>query len=161
MSSSRRARRRDARLVPVALGVWLVAAVLLGRPVLAPGSALVLWLSAGAALLVAPRLSTRWRTAVTLLAVTLAAGGAVAVHLVSAEPARAAVRAEAVDGGRVLSLDITAVGKIERSPTGFRFDGVLHSLQLGDQEPVPVPGVAVLVRAAEIPEGVDLGARLP
>ncbi|MGB4778812.1 ComEC/Rec2 family competence protein, partial [Microbacterium sp.] len=63
-----------------------------------------------------------------------------------------------IAGGRSLSIEATAVGKIERSGDGWRFDARLENLRFGDTRfanPVPI-----VIRTAEVPDGLDLGGRV-
>lgn len=157
--SVRTARRRDLRLVPIALAAWLSAGVATHAPAAAAPIAWAAWCAVAALLLAAWRMPSG-RTALALAAVALACAGAVAGHAALAEPARAAAAGLDVDGGRVLSVRATVVGKVERGAAGWRFDAVTERIGYGDRVfTAPVP---VLVRAADtdtVP-GLELGAEV-
>ncbi|QRY41060.1 ComEC/Rec2 family competence protein [Microbacterium hominis] len=153
----RRLRRRDARLVPVAAAAWLVAGLLTAQAEVSGVVATALWAASTAVLLCAVRRG-RAAPACALIAVALAASGAVAMQVAAAQPTRAVVAAADTTGGRALSVMATAVGKIERSATGWRFDAILERLEYGDT--VISAAAPVLVRTAEVPTGLDLGARV-
>jgi competence protein ComEC len=157
--SGRRARRRDARLVPVAAAAWIAAAWSTAHAAQAGAAALVLWIGAvlavGVAVLAA---RTRPRMAPGIAAVVLACAAGVCTHVATTEPARSAAAALPTAGGRALTIEATAVGKIERSTTGWRFDARLDDLRVGDTrftQPVPL-----VIRSAEVPAGLDLGGRV-
>ncbi|WP_454112491.1 ComEC/Rec2 family competence protein [Microbacterium aurum] len=157
--SGRRARRRDARLVPVAAAAWIAAAWSTAHAAQAGAAALVLWIGAvlavGVAVLAA---RTRPRMAPGIAAVVLACAAGVCTHVATTEPARSAAAALPTAGGRALTIEATAVGKIERSTTGWRFDARLDVLRVGDTrftQPVPL-----VIRSAEVPAGLDLGGRV-
>lgn len=154
----RTARRRDLRLVPVAAAAWAAAAVATHAPAASPGIAAGLWLLVAAAVGVACRMPGPRRTTLSVAAVALACAAAAASHVAFAQPARAAASALEIDGGRVISVEATVVGKVERGAAGWRFDAVAERIAYGDRLfAAPVP---VLVRAAEAPAGLDLGARV-
>ncbi|WP_294978151.1 ComEC/Rec2 family competence protein [uncultured Microbacterium sp.] len=151
--------------MPVAAGAWLTAGVVTGAPDAAASAAVLLWAIAFVVLvaLVRPR---RWggsgvgRVAHVLAhaAIVVGVAAGVASHVAAALPARAAVAAAEVSGGRSLTVDVVAVGKIERGASGWRFDAVLERLAYGDTAiTTPVP---VLVRTGDVPPGLDLGARV-
>ena len=155
--SGRRLRRRDARLVPAAAGAWLAAGVLTASAEASPAVAAATWTATAVAVLCALRrgqAAARW----ALIAIALAACAAVATQVAAAAPARAAVAAAETDGGRALSVIATAVGKIERGAAGWRFDALLERLTYGDT--VIAVSAPILVRAADVPAGLDLGARV-
>jgi len=166
--------------VPAAASAWLVAGLLTAH---SSGAAVVagcLWLATAGIVvtLVAVRGSTRprggtrpwrgtrqwhgtrpWGTGVwALAAIVLAASAGVATQVAASHPARAEVAAAETSGGRALSLIMTVVGKIERSAAGWRFDATLERLDYGDT--VIARSVPVLVRSADVPAGIDLGARV-
>ncbi|WP_312676405.1 ComEC/Rec2 family competence protein [Microbacterium sp.] len=161
--SGRRARRRDARLVPVAAAAWIAAAWATAQPAQAGVVALVLWMAAVLAVAVAivaarGRPGMGMRLAPGIAAVVLACAAGVCTHVAAAEPARTAAADLPTAGGRALTIEATAVGKIERSATGWRFDARLDELRVGDTrftQPVPL-----VIRTAEVPVGLDLGGRL-
>ena len=98
------------------------------------------------------------RTALALCAVALAAGGAVAAHVATAAPARAALAAVDVDGGRWVDYTLTVTGKVEPSAAGVRFDAVTTRVAYGDSDrAVAAP---VVVRATEGESSLDVGATL-
>ncbi len=153
--SLRSARRRDLRLVPVALGAWVIAAITTRYPEAAVLSAAALWCGAITSLLLAAA-TERGRTLLAILAVALAAAGGVAGHVAFAQPARAAAAALDLDGGRFVEVSAQVVGKVERSATGWRFDAIATRVAYGaEADDVAVP---VLVRVADRPDGLDLGA---
>ena len=142
---------------------WLAAALATLHAELAAPAAAVLWLAAGGVLVVATRRGVRRTAWWAVLAVCLAAAAAVCTHVAVAEPARAAARSLEISGGRALVVEVTAVGKIERSATGWRFDATLDRAWLGARTGEPQSfgsGVPVLVRIDEAPPELDLGARL-
>lgn len=165
--SGRRARRRDARLVPVAAAAWIAAAWSTAHAAQAGAVALVLWMAAvlavGVAVVAArgrPGMGMRLAPGVApgIAAVVLACAAGVCTHVATAEPARSAAAALPTAGGRALTIEATAVGKIERSTTGWRFDARLDDLRVGDTrftQPVPL-----VIRTAEVPAGLDLGGRV-
>lgn len=167
--SMRRLRRRDARLVPVAAAAWLAAAGAITHPGMAGAAAAVLWACAAVAAVGAVRCGTRRSRrvrrapALALAAVALAASAAVCTHVAAAAPLRAAAADLQISGGRALTIDAVAVGKIERSADGFRFDALLERVRVGDAGSGAATfgaGVPVVVRSATAPRALDLGARL-
>ncbi|MFT4052388.1 MAG: ComEC/Rec2 family competence protein [Microbacterium sp.] len=137
--------------MPVAAAAWAAAAWATLHEESAATGALVLWIATVAVVVTLGVAARSRRTWVALLAVSLAAGAAVCTHVGAAEPARAQVRALDVSGGRMLTLEVTAVGKIERSATGWRFDATLDGARLGDSltaRSVPA-GIPVLVRLSD------------
>ncbi|PZU46235.1 MAG: competence protein ComEC [Microbacterium sp.] len=155
-----RARRRDARLVPVAAAAWIAAALTIVHPDAAVAAAITGWLGAGTALLLAARMTAGRRTWCALCAVCLAAAAAASTHVALAEPARSALREVDVSGGRSLILELTAVGKIEHSAVGWRFDGTVQSVRAGSGPVTVIADVPVVVRSSEGPPGLDLGSRV-
>lgn len=156
--SSRTARRRDLRLVPVALAAWGAAGVATHLPTASPGIAAGLWALTAGLLAVASRTPGRRRADAALAAVALACAAAVASHVALAQPARAAASALEVDGGRVIAVDANVVGKVERGASGWRFDALTERIAYGDRAfTAPVP---VVVRTGDAPAGLDLGARI-
>ncbi|MBN9177358.1 MAG: ComEC/Rec2 family competence protein [Microbacterium sp.] len=147
-------------MVPVAASAWLTAVLLTLSPEVAGAAALVGWVAAVLLLGVAARVRQPTRTWCALGSVTLAVAAAVATHVALALPARDALARTEVDGGRVLTAQVRAVGKIEPSADGWRFDGVLDRLQRGnDREGAEeFGGVPVVVRLSARPDGLDLGA---
>lgn len=163
-TGGRRARRRDARLVPVAAGAWIAGGTLTVHAGIAGTAAAVLWVAAAASVMTAIILRTpgsargRTRAVAVVIGITFAVAAAVATHIAAAEPNRARVASAEIAGGRALSVEATAVGKIERSAAGWRFDAVIDRLTYGDTViAAPVP---VLIRTTEAPDGLDLGARV-
>lgn len=156
--SSRTARRRDLRLVPVAVVAWGAAGIATQVPTASPGIAAGLWAAVAAVLVVSRWMPSSTRATAALAAVALACAAAVAGHVALAQPTRAAASALDVDGGRVLTVEATVVGKVERSAVGWRFDAVTDRIAYGERAfTAPVP---VLVRADDAPPGLDLGARV-
>ncbi|MFT4213305.1 MAG: ComEC/Rec2 family competence protein, partial [Microbacterium sp.] len=156
MTSARRARRRDARLIPAAALAWVAAALSTRHPSFALGASIALWGAAAGLLAVAALVRGRGWTALAAIAFAFAA--AVCTHVAAAEPARAAVAALSIGGGRALSVEVTAVGKIERAGDAWRFDATLNDLRYGGVH--LAPQVPVLVRSEAVPDGLDLGARV-
>jgi len=166
-------RRRDARLVPVAAAAWAAAAFATTNPTTALPLAVGLWACAAGLLGLAMRDARKparaaWtRGSWALVAVAVAVAAAAATNVAAAQPARAAAASLEIDGGRALMVDATAVGKIERSTDGWRFDATLRRVRYGSSERGAVSfgeaGVPVLVRIRDRPAGLDLGAavRLP
>lgn len=154
--SRRRARRRDLRLVPVVAAAWIVAWVTTWHPPLAVGMAVVLWILAPLAVVCGARARGGWRTLAAVVAICAAGGAAVATHVAVVQPSRDAVVELPIEGGRVVELRATVVGKVERSATGWRMDAVAHEAVFGvERTPLDVP---VLVRVADVPPGLELGA---
>lgn len=149
-----RVRRRDLRMIPVAVAAWSGALIATAVPGLAGPLAVALW--AGAALaLCAP---ARWRASAVapLCAVALAAAAIVSSHVALAQPERERAASLPVSGGRSFTVDASVTGKVERSATGWRFDAVTHEITIGDT--VHAVQVPIVVRASEHPDGLDLGA---
>ncbi|MFJ6679510.1 ComEC/Rec2 family competence protein [Microbacterium sp. NPDC091382] len=153
--SVRTARRRDLRLLPVALAAWAGAGAAIVFPEHATALAVALWVAAVLGLAVAARGARP--TTVALIAVAFAVAGGAASHVALAQPAREAVAGLQITGGRSATFEVDVVGKVERSATGFRFDAITRSVTIGrDTTSVSAP---VLVRAQDRPAGLDLGAR--
>lgn len=157
------ARRRDLRLAPTAALAWLTAAACILHPGNAAGISAALWAGALVAVGLAWRGPAAVRAGSALAAVALAMGGAVGAHVAVAQGARDAVAALPVDAGRTLEFEVVAVGKIEGGAAGRRFDALLQRTRIG-QDGGQVRsfggGVPVLVRLAEVPHDLDLGARV-
>ncbi|MDT3343759.1 DUF4131 domain-containing protein [Microbacterium aquilitoris] len=152
----RTARRRDLRLLPVALAGWAGAGAAISFPEHAVALAVIFWVVAALALVIAAR--TSLPTTVALIAVAFAVAGGAASHVALAQPAREAVAGLQITGGRTAAFEVDVVGKVERSATGFRFDAITRSATIGsDSTPVSAP---VLVRVQERPAGLDLGAQV-
>ncbi|MEZ3161095.1 ComEC/Rec2 family competence protein [Microbacterium sp. BWT-B31] len=159
------------RLTPVAAASWAAAAAATLVPASAPGLALALWAAALAAIaaLVAharrgdgvPRpASRRWAVVVVL---ALAAGAAAASNVAFASPARTAVAADAIGGGRVLTIDAVVTGKVERRSDGrISFDAVATAVRAGAGAALTAAEFAVVVRVdpadVDAPEALDVGA---
>nr|WP_206686677.1 MULTISPECIES: ComEC/Rec2 family competence protein [Microbacterium] len=143
------------RLVPVALTAWLTAAIAIQLPGSAGPVAAGCGVTGIAALVIASR-RARWRTVLSLAAVSLAVAGAAAAHVAIAEPARAAVVSLDHSGGRVLEMRMLVVGKVERSGDGWRFDAQAHRIAYGQHVHTGV--VPVEVHVDDAPHGLDLGA---
>ncbi len=178
--SLRRLRRRDARLVPIAGAAWLAATLITLNADAAAPAALALWVGALIAVVLALRLRGPWRTHTALVAVAAAVAAGVCTQVAVAQPARDAAAALQIDGGRSLTFELTAVGKIERSADGWRFDALLHRALLGgrasEETAFTGAGVPVLVRlrapldaqgtgggaseSADLDPRIDLGAHL-
>lgn len=162
--SLRRLRRRDARLVPVAAAAWVAASLAILHPEGAGVAAAALWASSAVALVVALRVRDPSRTVVAIFAVALAVGAGTVTHVALAHPARVAAAALEIDGGRALTVEATAVGKLEPSATGWRVDALAERVQRGHDRAgaasFPGGGVPVVLRLADVPAGLDLGARV-
>lgn len=154
--SQRTARRRDLRLLPVAVVTWAGAGAAILFPEHAAILAAALWVAAVVVLGLAVRRARP--TALALVAVSIAVAGAAASHVAVAQPARTVVADFEITGGRSVTFEMDVVGKVERSATGFRFDAIARSVTIGrDTQPVSAP---VLVRVQERPPGLDLGAQV-
>lgn len=156
--SQRSARRRDLRLIPVALVTWLVAGLLTRFPQLSGGVALGLWATAGILLIGGhdARQRADYRRYLAIAAICAACAAATATTIAGAHSARAEVTEWQLSGGRALQADVLVVGKVERTAMGWRFDARLRSLATG---PVSrVSAAPVVVRVDAVPEGLDLGA---
>ncbi len=157
--SQRSARRRDLRLIPVALVTWLTAAVtthLPGDAGAAGAVAAALWGVVALSVLAArARRGTRRGVAITMVCAAFAAACATSVAVAAAP--REEVTAWHIYGGRALTIEASVVGKVERSAVGgWRFDARLHSIATGPLE--RASSVPVVVRVAQVPAGLDLGA---
>lgn len=140
----------------MAAAAWAAAGAATWHPSIAPGLAVVLWATAVVAVAAGARARGGWRTGAAVLAICAAGAAAVATHVAVAEPSRAAAAALPHDGGRALELRATVVGKIERTATGWRMDAIAHEALVGTaRTPLDAP---VVVRLAEAPPGLDLGA---
>ncbi|WP_454118949.1 ComEC/Rec2 family competence protein [Microbacterium lacticum] len=162
--------------MPIAGAAWLAAALITLDADAAAPAALALWVGAVIAVVLAPRLRGPWRTRTALVAVAAAVAAGVCTQVAVAQPGRDAAAALQIDGGRSLTFELTAVGKIERSADGWRFDALLHRALLGgrasEETVLTGAGVPVLVRlpapldaqgaggGASESAGIDLGARL-
>ncbi|HCJ49670.1 MAG TPA: competence protein ComEC, partial [Microbacterium sp.] len=172
--SQRSARRRDLRLLPVAGGCWASAGGGIAHPDAAAAAAWVMWAGAFVALLIGFRVRATGRRrpsgpkrpsgrggvsgALALTAVMLAFAASTVSHIAVAEPARRSVADLPIGGGRAIEIEADVVGKVESSATGYRFDALLRSVSVGEiHRPSSAP---ILVRAAERPPGLDLGARV-
>lgn len=153
--SLRTARRRDLRLIPVAVLAWLAAALAIHRPEVAAPMAFGLWAVVLAALGAAWR-RPRWRTALAVTAVALAVAGAACAHVAFAQPERAAPLSWEIDGGRMLEVRAVVVGKVERGGAGWRFDARVERVTYGAS--VHRAAIPVEVHVATAPRGLDLGA---
>ena len=118
--------------------------------------AATLWIVAPLAVACGARARGGWRTLAAVVAICAAGGAAVATHVAVVEPSRAVLAELPVEGGRTIELRATVVGKVERSATGWRMDAVAHEAVIGaERMPLDAP---VLVRIADVPSGLDLGA---
>ncbi|MFB7891166.1 ComEC/Rec2 family competence protein [Microbacterium sp. NPDC056044] len=156
---------------------WAVAAAAILAPAASPWIALTLWTLVIGLTVVVRGLSThatlpsqriRSRTRFrmprhavrrTLVIVVLAgaASAAAASHVALAQPARTAVAALALEGGRAVDVRADIVGKIERRADGsLAFDARAERLSIGDDSH-PV-NVEIAVRVS--PEDVDTLSRL-
>ncbi|WP_336631154.1 MULTISPECIES: ComEC/Rec2 family competence protein [unclassified Microbacterium] len=161
--SARRAHRRDLRLVPAAAAAWIGAAAAILHPEVAVPVSAGLWGVVVLALIAAWRAPGRMRRCCAFAAVALAAAAAATTHVAAAQPGRDRVAALPIDGGRAIRFDVVAVGKIEQTAVGHRFDALLERVRVGVDAGRDVAvgvGVPVLVRLADVPEGLDLGARV-
>ncbi|RLK49520.1 competence protein ComEC [Microbacterium telephonicum] len=171
-------RRRDLRLVPVAAAAWAAAVLATLAPDAAGGVAagagamtvaglVVVCLAArrgglvgaGVARRASPgraRVVAAAAPVLAVVAVACAAMTGVAVHVAVAAPARDALAALPVDGGRSIVFDALVVGKAEGGAIGIRFDAIVTRATVGTQ-PREVSG-PVLVRADRVPAGLDVGA---
>lgn len=159
----RRVRRRDARLVPVAATAWIAAGVAVWHADTAGVIACAAWTTAALALVAALRRAHPARTRWALCAVALAIGAAVCTHVAAAQPVRGRAADLEITGGRSLTLEVRAVGKIEPSAVGWRFEATAHRVQRGQDRSGAVSfggGVPVVVRLDDAPAGLDLGARV-
>lgn len=112
--------RTDVRLVPLAVTVWLTAALLVGRTVPSVVVAGVAALAAAAALVRARRRRARRAGRTALPGVVLCLVGVVAVAGVVAADARAArsqLLAEAAHGGTRVTVDVLVVGEPRALPS--------------------------------------------
>jgi competence protein ComEC len=158
---------RRLRVVPVAAATWVVAAIVIHVPVVAPWLSVALW-SGVIGLLIAvavrtPRTTARRRMLLlTLLALSGAA--AAASHVALAVPARDALDERVIQGGRSLAFDLVVTGKVESRAEGMlSFDAHVHSVRIGGD--VTALGIDATVRVAaadvEGPRGaLDVGARV-
>lgn len=156
--SLRQARRRDVRLVPPALCVWVTAAVVTGHPGAALLTAAALWI--GTVVLLGVAIATARRATsprfVVIAAVCLAASAAAASTVAVAAGPRGEVAEWRLGGGRALEAEVLVVGKIERSAMGWRFDALVRTIATGPL--TRAADVPVVVRVSTVPPGLDLGA---
>ncbi|MDD7929675.1 ComEC/Rec2 family competence protein [Microbacterium thalli] len=160
---SGRTHRRDLRLLPVAGVTWAAALVATRYPGLAAVGAAALWGSAFA--LVVALLGARRRVhdgrlvpVLAIAAIASAFAAASAGHVAVAHPDRERAVSLPISGGRSIVVDATVTGKVERSPTGWRFDAVTS--RIGAAEETSHASIPVVVRAAERPTGLDMGATI-
>ncbi|MGV9193136.1 ComEC/Rec2 family competence protein [Microbacterium sp. MC2] len=153
--SARGLRRRDLRLVPIAVCAWVAAAAGIHLPAAAAGIAIAAAVGCAASLGLA-RYRPKRRTVWALAAVALAVAGAAAAHVALAQPHRSAVLSLDHAGGRVLEVEAVVVGKMERSGTGWRFDAHTHRIAYGTRTHTGT--VPIQVRTDEVAAGLDLGA---
>ncbi|MCT9820154.1 ComEC/Rec2 family competence protein [Microbacterium sp. W1N] len=99
-----------------------------------------------------------WQGLAALVAVAAAVGVGVALHVAAAAPARDAVAALPVDGGRSLRLEAVVVGKVEPGAVGIRFDAHLEQVAVGSA--VQAVSAPIVVRADARVDGLDVGARV-
>ncbi len=155
--SVRRARRRDLRLVPVALAAWASAALMITFPEAAPVSAAAAALAV-VALVVAGCRRARGRGVVAIAVLCCAVAGGVALQVVLASGERAAVATLPIDGGRAVTFEAIVVGKVEAGPAGVRFDAVAVAARVAAVErTVSAP---ILVRAPAAVRHLDVGAEI-
>lgn len=150
-------------MLPVALGVWAAALIATNRPDLAVALAGVLWATACVLLPGLPVLARRRRrdarprpTWIAIAAVAVAfSAGSVSVVAMNV-PDRDQALALPLSGGRMVVIEADVTGKIEASPTGWRFDAVTSRVHAGDADvAVRVP---IIVRTPARPAGLDLGS---
>lgn len=153
-------RRRDARLVPIAVLAWGVALWAIHVPEAAGTLCLIALGLTGSALVLA------WRTHRTIFALAaIACGVAVVVsgHVAAAVDARDDATSAAVSGGRAIEVLGTVVTKVEPTTRGqLRFTVDAEVLGIGDQrQSVRVP-IMVRVPAGQVdePDRLDLGSRI-
>ncbi|WEK14434.1 MAG: ComEC/Rec2 family competence protein [Candidatus Microbacterium phytovorans] len=151
-------RARDLRLLPVVFTVWSATAIATVFPDVSGrlSVGLVALSLGGSVMLALRRLPAAAVPVCALVVAGTVLAGAAAAQVAYAEPSRAAVSALPVDGGRALSWELRVVGKVERSAHGWRFDAVSSQVTVG--EAVLRTSAPLLVRAVEIPSGVDVGA---
>ncbi|WP_424449510.1 ComEC/Rec2 family competence protein [Microbacterium arborescens] len=168
---SRSVRRRDLRLLPVAVTTWAAALLATRYPQSAALLAITLWGIAGATTFALSRVRGRgpmhghaWRTAgrgrlrAGIGIVALAFAAAAVSHVAMSAPERERVSSLPVTGGRALTVEAEVTGKIERSALGWRFDAVATRIRAGgDDTRTRVP---VAVRTSARPTGLDLGASI-
>lgn len=158
----RRARRRDLRLVPAAVGAWVAALGGASAASAAGVSALIVWALCLAALVTAARSPRSGiRATAGVAALSCAAAAAVLSHLALAQPGRGVAHLE-VDGGRALRVVAIVTGKVEPSGAGLGFDAIAERIMIGrDTHIVSLP---VTVRstgaAAEGRDALAPGARV-
>jgi len=156
--STRRARPRDLRLVPVVACVWPAAALTVIHPTAAWATATCL--TAASLILLALAARSRGIALIGVLAVAAAFGGAAAGHVALAEPARSALQSLPVDGGRSVTIDALVVGKIERGMRGWSFDAIARRALIGTAEhPLSAPVSIRIDETAAVPH-LDLGSQV-
>lgn len=146
---------RAWRLVPAAGIAWVVAALAVIHPELAPIVAAVCGCGAVATSLAAimaprPRRARMW----TLATLALVLGAIPVASVTVLDPPRAAAT-ETGDGHQV-GGEFAVVGKIETTSLGYRADAVAMSVSAG-RDPLPA-GVPVTVLMSERPDGIEIGA---
>ncbi|GLJ79230.1 ComEC/Rec2 family competence protein [Microbacterium imperiale] len=156
-------RRRDLRLLPVAGITWAAAFVATRYPGLAASGSAALWAVALALVAVLfgagrHRRIGRFASVLTVAAVAAAFAAATVSHVAVAHPERDRAARMPISGGRSVVLEAAVTGKVERSPTGWRFDAVTTRIDAAAES--LRASIPVVVRAAERPAALDLGATI-
>lgn len=148
--SVRAARRRDARLLPVAVLTWAAAASA-GGALSAPLIAALCAVGAAVLLTIAALVRDPVRSACAIAAVGCAFGAAAAAHVAVQEPGRDAA-VEALESAPTVEATVRVVGKLERYGDRWSIDAHL----------VEVAGAAldapITVTTENRPPGLDVGA---
>jgi len=153
------------RVVPVAAIAWAAALAAIFAPEAAPAVAGALW-AAGLALTAwiaaRPRRSGgAFRHAAVITVLALGAGAAAASHVALAQPARNAVTALDLDGGRAIEVEAVVVGKVERrADDALAFDAILTRIEMGDVAHIVRVEAVVRVAPGDVSDRslLDVGA---
>ncbi|WP_345802659.1 ComEC/Rec2 family competence protein [Microbacterium sp. AZCO] len=150
---------RRFRLVPVTAAAWATAAAATLAPSWSPALAIGAWGATLVALLVLVR---RRGPSGVVVVLALAFAAVVASHVALAQPARTALSALALDGGRAIEVTARVVGKVERrASTGqLVFDAVASRVSAGPAELAVDLPVSVATQPDDV-EGIgdlDVGA---
>ncbi|MFH8249965.1 ComEC/Rec2 family competence protein [Microbacterium sp. B2969] len=152
---------RRLRLVPVAALAWCTAAGATLVPAASVPMAAAAWSATAVALVVLLRRAPR-RPLVVVVVLAFAAAAVVASHVALAQPARTALSALAVEGGRAVEITARVVGKVERRATTGQlvFDAQASRVATGPVALAVDLPISIGVRPDEVdrPDDLDVGA---
>ncbi|WP_194411522.1 ComEC/Rec2 family competence protein [Microbacterium cremeum] len=155
--------RRPAhlRLVPVAAATWSAGAVAILTPAAAPAIAAGLWIVALTAVGMTAASRRRSRVVPVIVALALAGAAVAASHVALTAPVRGAAAGFAIEAGRVIDVEATVIGKVERRAGGsLAFDARATRITAGSRALEAAVDIVVRVDPADIERGgaVDVGA---